>query len=90
MMDKALKGLHQHCEGSMFDRCGECPYYEMEDEPFVCRDCLLLDVFDLMKEVEPTHSKVNGEGRLFCGNCGTMIKRWAKYCGECGRKVKRR
>lgn len=39
--------------------------------------------------VEPTRQKINGEGRLFCGVCKTMIPRWGKYCSECGRKVLR-
>lgn len=51
--EKAKKGLRQHCEGSMFDRCGECPYYEVADEPFQCRDALLLDALALLKEQEP-------------------------------------
>lgn len=49
-MDIAIKGLYQHCEGSMFDRCGECPYYEIADEPFQCRDALLMDALKLIKE----------------------------------------
>lgn len=50
--DKVKKGLWQHCEGSMFDRCGKCPYYEVADEPFQCRDTLLLDAIALLKEQE--------------------------------------
>lgn len=50
--EKAIKGLHQHCEGSMFDRCGECPYYDVADEPFICRDMLLNDLNELRKEEE--------------------------------------
>ena len=48
--EKVIKGLHQHCEGSMFDRCGECPYYEIDNESFVCRDMLLCDLEALLKE----------------------------------------
>jgi hypothetical protein len=51
--EKVIKGLYQHCEGSMFDRCGECPYYEVADEPFRCRDALLMDVLALLREQEP-------------------------------------
>ena len=47
---KVIKGLSQHCEGSMFDRCGECPYYEVADKPFNCRDAILMDVLALLKE----------------------------------------
>ena len=52
--EKAIKGILQHCEGSMFDRCGECPYYEIDNEPFVCRDMLLDDLNELMKEQQET------------------------------------
>ena len=48
--EKVIKGILQHCEGSMFDRCGECPYYEIGHEPFVCRDMLLNDLNELLKE----------------------------------------
>ena len=48
-MEKVIKGLNQHCEGSMFDRCGECPYYEFADKPFQCRDELLRDTLALLK-----------------------------------------
>ena len=48
--ERVIKGLHQHCEGSIFDRCGECPYYEVADEPFQCRDELLRDALFLMEE----------------------------------------
>lgn len=50
--EKVIKGLHQHCEGSMFDRCGECPYYDVQNEPFICRDMLLNDLNALLKEQE--------------------------------------
>ena len=47
--EKVIKGLRQHCDGSMFDRCGECPYYEIGDKPFECRDALLKDVMDMLR-----------------------------------------
>jgi len=47
--NKVIKGLTQHCEGSMFDRCGECPYYE-PGEGFACRDQLLMDAFEVLKD----------------------------------------
>ncbi len=52
MIDKenVIKGLHQHCEGSLFDRCGECPYYVISDEQFSCRDMLLEDILVMLKE----------------------------------------
>ena len=49
-IERVIKGLHQHCEGSIFDRCGECPYYEVADEQFQCRDELLRDALFLMEE----------------------------------------
>ena len=48
--ENIIKGLYQHCEGSMFDRCGECPYYEIADEHFQCEDALLMDALKLIKE----------------------------------------
>lgn len=48
--EKVKKGLYQHCECSMFDRCSECPYYEVADEPFQCRDALLMDALAMLKE----------------------------------------
>lgn len=55
--EKAIKGIHQHCKGSLFDRCGECPYYDIdfsawEESKFKCRDELLSDALDLLKEQE--------------------------------------
>ena len=52
-MDKVLKGLHQHCEGSMFDRCGECPYRQPDFSPtsgIDCRDELIEGLYELVKE----------------------------------------
>ena len=76
--EKVIKGILQHCEGSMFDRCGECPYYEIGHEPFVCRDMLLNDLNELLKEQEETISKREAEqriGDLICielkGRCPT-------------------
>lgn len=57
--EKVIKGLHQHCEGSMFDRCGECPYYDEADEPFVCRDMLLNDLNALLKEQQKQIEQMN-------------------------------
>lgn len=34
----------------MFDRCGECPYYEFGKGGFSCRDELLYDALALLKE----------------------------------------
>ena len=63
-MEKVKKGLYQHCEGSMFDRCGECPYYEVEDKPFQCRDALLMDAILLLKEQEKRINELEEKLRL--------------------------
>ena len=59
--EKVIKGLHQHCEGSMFDRCGECPYYEIDYEPFACRDMLLNDLNALLKRQREYEAAVEME-----------------------------
>lgn len=97
-MDKALKGLHQHCEGSMFDRCGECPYYEIDHEPFVCRDMLLSDLNEhITKQQKTGHWIVleycANEG-IYCSECSTKIfdrtikpkSKLSQYCPHCGSK----
>lgn len=48
--EKVVKGLYQHCEGSMFDRCGECPYYAVDEDGFFCRDEMLNEALALLKE----------------------------------------
>lgn len=101
--EKVIRGLYQHCERSMFDRCGECPYYEVSDEPFWCRDALLIDVLTLLREQEPVKTepvrfrvvKAGGGGYPFwdcvCDGCGfktsTVHTNW-RFCPECGRSVK--
>ena len=53
-MNEALKGLYQHCEGSMLDRCGECPYHEPDyNNPCAgidCRDRLIIALYELVKD----------------------------------------
>ena len=89
--EKVIKGLHQHCEGSMFDRCGECPYYEIADEPFQCRDALLMDALFLLKEQEVVEPKrIDGKRNHFikCGNCNCDLMTGFQFCPHCGRPVK--
>lgn len=90
--EKVIKGLHQHCEGSMFDRCGECPYYEYSSEPFQCRDLLLLDALELLKEQEAVVPiPPTDESDLWkCGNCNHQLFRCThqRYCEMCGKAVK--
>lgn len=92
-MEKVIKGLHQHVEGSMYDRCGECPYYKFDADGFSCRDELLCDALVMLKErdepIKPTlnesHSYVSDAFK--CGKCGHTIRFHAKYCEECGHEV---
>ena len=67
--EKVIKGLHHHCEGSLFDRCDECPYYEIdykswEESKFTCRDELLSDALALLKEQD---AEVE-----WCARCGRI------------------
>ena len=50
LVKKVRSGLGQHCEGSMFDRCGDCPYYNpLNRDGFICRDELLNDANNVLK-----------------------------------------
>ena len=74
--ERVIKGIHQHCEGSLFDRCEECPYYEMDFEPwgeskFKCRDKLLSDVLTLLKEQEKKIKALS------------LLVEWAEECDFC-------
>ena len=89
--EKVIKGLHQHCEGSMFNRCGECPYYEVTDEPFQCRDALLMDVLDLLQEQKK--AKVvfgrckDGSFATECGNCGMYLDKAYSIFPKCNKEL---
>lgn len=77
---KVIKGLNQHCNGSMFDRCDECPYYEFTNEPFKCRDELLEDVFTLLKEPEAIESIDFGDKTEIMANLeGLTWDDWRLY-----------
>lgn len=93
---KPLKGLRQHCDGSMFDRCGECPYYGEDHAPFICRDMLLEDLNRLVSErMKAGHWIVldfcANEG-IYCSECHMKIfdritkpkKKLSQYCPHCG------
>ena len=62
-MTDAEKGLIQHCEGSMLNRCEECPYYEPNyNNPCAgidCRDRLIIDAFILLVEEKRKALKEN-------------------------------
>lgn len=88
--EKVIKGLYQHCEGSMFDRCGECPYYEVADETFRCRDALLMDALALLREQEKTKvvfRQYNGSVESECGNCGLYLDKTYSVCPKCGKEL---
>ena len=97
-MEKSLNGLYQHCEGSMFDRCGECPYYEMYQEPFICRDMLLSDLNVFIKKRCKTGHwivlKYCSDEGIYCSECHMKIfdritkpkKKLSQYCPHCGSK----
>ena len=51
--NKVLIGLEQHINGSMWDRCGDCPYYSPDDSGIHCRDVLLEDLHELIGDLEP-------------------------------------
>ena len=88
----------------MFDRCGECPYYEVADEPFQCRDALLMDALAVLKEQEPKtgkwieHDGYDGDVYYDCSVCGepwVLIEGTPKenkmfYCPHCGAKMEGR
>lgn len=69
--ENVIKGLHQHCECSLFDRCGECPYYETDfdswgESKFKCRDKLLIDALALLKEHEELLRKLQKDKDKLC------------------------
>ena len=82
-MTDAEKGLRQHCEGSMLDRCGECPYHEPDyNNPCAgidCRDKLIIDIAELMKAQEQPKMG-NWTVLTDCANSGV-------YCSECNNKI---
>lgn len=90
--EKVKKGLYQHCEGSMFDRCGECPYYEAADGLFQCRDALLIDCLSLLKEQEKVvHPEPSCEMEYItdccCDLCGEQLIREDNFCRCCGKRI---
>ena len=79
--------------------CQKCLYWQTEHD---CRDAMLLDVSELLKEqeavklIEPIYQ---GDDSYVCENCGETVgweemecygigKIRYKYCPGCGRKVK--
>lgn len=51
--DKVFMGIGQHINGSMWNRCGECPYYSPDAGGITCRDALLDDLYELIEAQEP-------------------------------------
>lgn len=78
--EKVIKGLNQHCNGSMYDRCGECPYYKFSNEPFECRDELLEDIFTLLEGQKPIESIDFGDKTEIMANLeGLTWDDWRMY-----------
>ena len=51
--ERVKKGLHHHCECSLFDRCTDCPYYKLDFSSTAgidCRDALIMDINILFTE----------------------------------------
>ena len=90
--EKIIKGLHQHCEGSVFDRCGECPYYEIDHEPFICRDMLLSDLNAIVKTGHWIVLTFCANEGIYCSECHMKIfdritkpkQKLSQYCPHCG------
>ena len=90
--EKVIKGIHQHCEGSLFDRCGECPYYEMdfgswEESKFKCRDELLSDALALLKKQEP---KLVANIHKHYNNVTNPNVPWVGRCPKCNKLIEGR
>lgn len=96
--EKVIKGIHQHCEGSLFDRCGECPYYDLVfgswgENKFTCRDELLSDALELLKEQEEKQEGLppawqDRTQEHICQKCGGIVWQEDNYCSKCGQAVK--
>lgn len=73
--------------------CQKCLYWQTEHD---CRDAMLWDVSELLKEQEPVSPKKwVPKGQAFakvmgwyCPVCNAGIVRGDRYCHHCGRKVK--
>lgn len=51
--DKVFIGIGQHINGSMWDRCEDCPYYSPDAGGIHCRDALLEDMYELIGDQAP-------------------------------------
>jgi len=73
------------CMGAERD-CHKCMYCETEND---CRDSMIYDAVELLKEQEPA-KVVDGRPRcrFECGNCGTEFAFVYNYCPSCGKAVK--
>ena len=77
--------------GKNNDCSGCCPYSENGfGEYGRCRESLMADAYELLKEqeaVEPKHNPLSPTD-WFCGKCGMCISRFHDYCPSCGQAVK--
>ena len=77
-VEKVIKGLHQHCECSLFYRCGECPYYAVSDGQFSCKDRLLDDALAMLKELEAMIEQLNRFANGFSRDAVPVVR-----CKDC-------
>ena len=94
--DKVIKALEVCSHDLMGYYCEECPYEPGTDR--TCREILMTDALELLKEQEAVEPKVSEAYRLlsgrmsrrraWCGACGIRIRFDSKFCEHCGRAVK--
>ena len=76
--------------GKNNDCSGCCPYSENGfGEYGQCRESLMADAYDLLKEQEPKLVRID-EDSVHCPSCGNELFTFPrqKFCDECGQAVK--
>lgn len=76
--------------GKNNDCSGCCPYSENGfGEYGRCRESLMADAYDLLKEQEPIEPNIRyGNWWFQCGKCKAIIEYRDKFCKECGQEAK--
>ena len=69
--------------------CNEC-YLDGPGFGIVCREMLMRDALNLLREQEPVAPRYKDPYHAYCGACGCRIplKIKARYCHKCGKAVK--
>lgn len=88
--EKVINGL-ECCANGGRDLCKKC-YQEGPGFGIACRQGLMRDALELLKEQEPVEPliadyKIYGSNRI-CANCTAYLFPAGKYCPGCGREVK--